>query len=148
MTHTLRMIAAAACLFGGAARGALLTSGGEQLTSGGEVLTTYGPPDFTAAPRLIGPPVEGRELVASSGTIYDDGGTAYPSSLAGVQFRVADDGSGTNATNISGVTAFTFWLPNSSVRGKWIGVRATATNAAGSTTSDTFWMGPILPHRN
>lgn len=130
------------------AHAALVQTSGEQVTSGGEDVVAYGPPDFTDAPLCTGPTVEGRKLATTSGTLYDDSATSYASALAGVQFRVADDASGTNAANISGVTAFTFWLPYSTLRGKYIGVRATATNVAGSTTSDSIWIGPVNPHRN
>jgi hypothetical protein len=96
-------------------------------------LFNEGKPQNTVVPSITGTLGAGEVLTAGDGT-WSDGSTSARA------WRVADDASGTNATNISGATGSTYTLLESNVaNGKYIGLRISRNNSIGTTTADSIW---------
>jgi len=94
-------------------------------------------PVALVAPRITGTDAEGQTLTATAGTWLDS-----PTQLAYQWQRCSASGSA--CTAIAGATATTYALQSADVAAT-IRVTVTATNAGGSTASQSAATGPVLP---
>lgn len=107
--------------------------GSASISSAGSALTS--PPALRAAPVITGTPQQGQTLTEKAATW-----TNSPTSIS-YQWYLCDS-STNNCVAIAGATAQTF-VPTAADVGGTVQVVETATNAGGSTTAFTQFVGPV-----
>lgn len=93
--------------------------------------TPYTTPSNSAIPTLTGTPAIGRTLSADKGTWSANGRAATYT----YQWQISSDG--TSFTNLSGATQATYTPSSSADAGKYLRVRVSATNTAGTVSADS-----------
>jgi hypothetical protein len=100
------------------------------------------PPVNSGQPRILGTPIEGRRLTATTGSWSSPTPMTFSYRWVRCDAATAGGPEGVNCTPIAGATGRTYLLRSADV-GRRLRVRVTATNADGSTTRSSNGSGVV-----